>query len=200
MLDEEPDEEPRSRGEADDEPPESDESRELDAPEDVYTRIDRATKAIARRHDVDEPDARDLGQDLKFKHFQQSGTDPARSANTDRTTKIGSKAIRNAVLNHLRDEQRLRSRLDHYETEGSWARTFADDRLAALQVKEIFEIAGRELNAMTKERRDLFLRCRMDGFSYREIAAERGMTEDAVGTNVRRAANQIGAALPDYME
>lgn len=166
---------------------------------DVYSRLSDLGRRVGRRYDLDEEEAKDLSQDVSLRLFHKKGADPAFSNYEKVAAPLGTKTARNLALNHIRDQNRRRPSLEDYETERSWAKGFEGDPLEQLQVREVFEIAGRTLNQMTEKNRQICL-LKMGGLKLVEIAAELDMDANAVGHAWSRCWTQLRAALIDYME
>ena len=171
--------------------------RELEA---LTRKLLGVSRQIAAARGLQKADAEDLSHGVTGDLLMRKGSDPAFTDDEVAAKKMAAKAARYRIIDGVRNGKRFSANMDQYETERSWLKSFEDDQLAKLEVKEIFEITGRALNRMTTERREIFLRSTEDGLTHEEIAAERGITRSAVTKAVSRAGDQIRADLVDYLE
>ena len=65
--------------------------------------------------------------------------------------------------------------------------------------KEIISIIEQTLKEMPSRTSSIFLKSRVHGMSYAEIAAEEGMTEKGVAYHVRRVLDALRITLKDYL-
>lgn len=112
--------------------------------------------------------------------------------------------IKNKCLNHLRSlGVRSRAAEDIHSHGARMLRT----RIATLQAcdpEELFSEEARRLVNETLDRlpsktRDIFVRSRFHGQSYKEIAAETGTTVKSVEFEVSKAMKLLRVALKDYL-
>lgn len=113
-------------------------------------------------------------------------------------------AVRNKCLNRLRSEGvRLRAAGDIRLHEARVLR----ERIATLEAcdpVELFSVEARELVDRTLEKlpsrtRDVFIRSRFVGDSYKDIAQDKGMTVKSVEFEVSKALKVMRVALKDYL-
>jgi RNA polymerase sigma factor (sigma-70 family) len=166
----------------------------------VLGRLADQTKRFAVSRGLGKADAEDVSQDLAFKLFLKKGADPAFLDYEHVAAPLGTTAARRKILDHRRDRTLRDERHDQYETERSEVTLRNDNPGARVELKELFEAFGRALNAMSAELRETWMRRKMDGLSYEEIAAERGITVHAVNQNIVRAGHQLRAVLKDHRE
>lgn len=112
--------------------------------------------------------------------------------------------IRNRCLNHLRSlEVRARAAEQLHSRDQRILRT----RIATLEAcdpEELFSSEARLLVERTLERmpertRDIFLRSRVQGQSYKQIAAETDSTVKSVEFEISKAMKMLRKALKDYL-
>lgn len=112
--------------------------------------------------------------------------------------------VKNKCLNHLR-AQGVRSRAA--ESMHSHETRMLRMRISTLQAcdpEELFSEEARRLVEQTLARlpdrtRDVFIRSRLRGQSYKEIAAETGTTVKSVEFEVSKAMKALRIALKDYL-
>ena len=112
--------------------------------------------------------------------------------------------IKNKCLNHLRAQGvRARAAEDIHSHGARMLRT----RIATLQAcdpEELFSeearrLVDRTLDALPERTREIFVRSRFRGQSYKEIAAEMGTTVKSVEFEVSKAMKLLRVALKDYL-
>ena len=112
--------------------------------------------------------------------------------------------VKNKCLNHLRSQGvRLRAAEDIHSHGARMLRTRIST-LEACNPEELFSEEARRLVNETLDRlpektRAIFIRSRFDGKSYKEIAAEMGVTVKSVEFEVSKAMKILRVALKDYL-
>lgn len=112
--------------------------------------------------------------------------------------------VKNKCLNHLRSQGvRLRAAEDILSHGARMLRTRIST-LEACNPEELFSEEARRLVNETLDRlpektRTIFIRSRFDGKSYKEIAAEMGVTVKSVEFEVSKAMKILRVALKDYL-
>ena len=112
--------------------------------------------------------------------------------------------VKNKCLNHLRSQGvRLRAAEDIHSHGARMLRTRIST-LEACNPEELFSEEARRLVNETLDRlpektRAIFIRSRFDGKSYKEIAAEMGVTVKSVEFEVSKAMKILRVVLKDYL-
>lgn len=112
--------------------------------------------------------------------------------------------VKNKCLNHLRSQGvRLRAAEDIHSHGARMLRTRIST-LEACNPEELFSEEARRLVNETLDRlpektRTIFIRSRFDGKSYKEIAAEMGVTVKSVEFEVSKAMKILRVVLKDYL-
>lgn len=112
--------------------------------------------------------------------------------------------VRNKCLNHLRSRQvRMRAE-ENLHSHGARLLELRISTLEACEPTELFTEEARRLVNDTLERlpertREIFLRSRLRGESYREIAAAMGTTVKSVEFEISKAMRSLRVSLKDYL-
>ncbi len=113
-------------------------------------------------------------------------------------------AVKNKCLNHLRARCiRIRAAEDIHSLNYRLLSTRIAT-LSACDPEEVFSeetrnILNRTIKGMPRRTRDIFIRSRFDGRSYKEIAAEYDITVKSVEFEISKAMKILRAALRDYL-
>ena len=112
--------------------------------------------------------------------------------------------VRNKCLNHLRSlGVRMRAAEDIH-SHGSRMLSTRISTLEACNPEELFSEEARRLvnetlDKLPRKTREIFIRSRFDGKSYKEIAAEMDITVKSVEFEVSKAMKLLRVALKDYL-
>jgi DNA-directed RNA polymerase specialized sigma24 family protein len=112
--------------------------------------------------------------------------------------------VQHRIIDHERSDRSREAREEEWETERfeeslrDIHESHEDDVAAVLRERELFEVAGFELNEMSKKARNVFLLHKMDKLSVEDTAAKMGMKVDAVKKSLVRTGQQLKAALAAY--
>lgn len=112
--------------------------------------------------------------------------------------------VKNRCLNYLR-AQEIRSRAaENIHTHGTRMLRLRITTLQACDPEELFSEEARKLveqtlAALPERTRDIFIRSRFRGQSYKEIAAETGTTVKSVEFEISKAMKALRIALKDYL-
>ncbi|WP_229095366.1 RNA polymerase sigma-70 factor [Alistipes sp. D31t1_170403_E11] len=112
--------------------------------------------------------------------------------------------IKNKCLNHLRAQDVRTRAAENIHSHGA---RMLRTRIATLQAcdpEELFSeearrLVDRTLDALPERTREIFVRSRFRGQSYKEIAAEMGTTVKSVEFEVSKAMKLLRVALKDYL-
>jgi RNA polymerase sigma-70 factor, ECF subfamily len=104
-------------------------------------------------------------------------------------------AVRNRCLNHLRDQHL------HREKEHEIAREYAPVALPDEHVRyrEVLDAVAHALTEIPERRRLIYLLHRVHGFTYAEIAASLGISENTVDTQIRRSLQHLRERLVRFL-
>lgn len=113
-------------------------------------------------------------------------------------------AIKNKALNYLKHREVMAQAREDMKNIDGWALETRLQTLSAfdpddLYSKEIMEIVHTTLNGLQPSTRRIFLMSRMEGMSYKEIAAEMEMTDKGVEFHIGKALKALRITLKDYM-
>ena len=104
--------------------------------------------------------------------------------------------VKNKCLNHLRSQGvRLRAAEDIHSHGARMLRT----RISTLEACNPEELFSEEARRLPEKTRAIFIRSRFDGKSYKEIAAEMGVTVKSVEFEVSKAMKILRVVLKDYL-
>ena len=148
----------------------------------------------------DLPTAEDMTHDALLYYWENRQKLPA---DTDVLGYI-LQSVKNKCLNHLRSQGvRLRAAEDIHSHGARMLRTRIST-LEACNPEELFSEEARRLVNETLDRlpektRAIFIRSRFDGKSYKEIAAEMGVTVKSVEFEVSKAMKILRVVLKDYL-
>lgn len=112
--------------------------------------------------------------------------------------------VKNKCLNYLRAQGvRMRAAQDIH-THGARMLRIRIETLQASDPEELFSeearrLVERTLSEMPERTREIFVRSRFRGQSYKEIAAELGTTVKSVEFEVSKAMKRLRVALKDYL-
>lgn len=112
--------------------------------------------------------------------------------------------VRNKCLNHLRARQvRLRAE-EHLHSHGARMLELRISTLEACEPAQLFSDEARRLVNETLDRlpdrtREVFVRSRFRGESYKEIAAAQGTTVKSVEFEISKAMRSLRVSLKDYL-
>lgn len=112
--------------------------------------------------------------------------------------------VRNKCLNHLRARQvRLRAE-EHLHSHGARMLELRISTLEACEPAQLFSDEARRLVNETLDRlpdrtREVFVRSRFRGESYKEIAAALGTTVKSVEFEISKAMRSLRVSLKDYL-
>lgn len=112
--------------------------------------------------------------------------------------------VRNKCLNHLRARQvRLRAE-EHLHSHGARMLELRISTLEACEPAQLFSDEARRLVNETLDRlpdrtREVFVRSRFRGESYKEIAAAPGTTVKSVEFEISKAMRSLRVSLKDYL-
>lgn len=112
--------------------------------------------------------------------------------------------VRNKCLNHLRAQGVRMRAAENIHSHGSRMLNARIATLEACNPEELFSEEARRLVNETLDKlpaktRAIFVRSRFDGKSYKEIAAEMGITPKSVEFEVSKAMKLLRVALKDYL-
>ncbi len=112
--------------------------------------------------------------------------------------------VRNKCLNHLR-ALGVRQRVnDELHTHGTRMLDMRISTLEACDPEELFsqearKLVNRTLDTLPSRTREIFIRSRFAGESYKEIAAALGITPKSVEFEISKAMKELRVALKDYL-
>jgi len=172
------------------------EPRPKDPPH-LYERIRLLAQRVALKR-LSAADAADLAQELLLELLMRPGQSLGEEHLDGELGSIVGSAVRYKIIDLYRAQKRWDGHADEHETSRLQAAQDARNPEAVVELKELIEIIGRALHAMSPERRETFLRVKMDGLSHQEVAKERGITDEAVVKNVMRTTHVLREALIDY--
>ena len=132
-------------------------------------------------------DVDDLVQDTLVRSLQTAGRDKVKNP-----LAYGLQVARSVVMDHWRRHQRQPENVDELPEQGGEAL----DQQQIQQQK--LELLTRQVADMPELRRKVFLMRRMDGLSREAIAAELGLSEEAVKKHLTRAMMDIARTMEKY--
>ncbi len=112
--------------------------------------------------------------------------------------------VKNKCLNHLRAQHVRQRAAADIHSHGSRMLDLRISTLQACDPEELFKVEARELvnrtlDGMPERTREIFVRSRFQGQSYKEIALEMGITVKSVEFEVSKAMKALRTALKDYL-
>ena len=172
--------------------------------EKIAAKVALFARQLAAYRGLQKADRDDLGQEVAFKYIWRHSSDPefldfegfakrktradVEHRVIDRKRSDGSREVREEEWEAERFEESIR---DIHEAQ-------EDDAAAVFRERELFEVAGFELNEMSKKARDVWLMHKVDGVSIEETAVKMGMKEDAVKKSILRSGQRLREALVDF--
>jgi len=134
-------------------------------------------------------DAADLVQE-SFARLAEAGRDPARRIEEPEAYlgRVATNLLRNRARSALQ-----RSLAQQVPAEEAGLR--APDMIAALEARDMLARLQTALEKLKPKTREIFLAHRVDGMSYRDIAAAQGLSIKGVEWHMRRAIAQLDRAL-----
>ena len=134
-------------------------------------------------------DAADLVQE-SFARLAEAGRDPARRIEEPEAylSRVATNLLRNRARSALQ-----RSLGQQVPAEEAGLR--APDMIAALEARDMLARLQAALEKLKPKTREIFLALRVDGMSYRDIAAAQGLSMKGVEWHMRKAIAQLDRAL-----
>lgn len=147
-----------------------------------------------------EPDvADDVAQEVGLAFWKAWLAEPTRVRSKRTLESWIGKAVRTHLMDRARAKVREEERdLEHEERRYKGSHAWANPD-TALSLREHEAIVAGATAGLPKGRREVYLRVRDDGASYLDVAAERGITRDAVKYHVVAAQTTIRDALHRYL-
>ncbi len=163
----------------------------------VYKDVIRLARAEALKT-VDYQTADDVAQTVGIKFWRLWQDDSGLADQSRPLAPFVGQAVRRTIMNLHRDQRRARENHDVYEGERGAAVHAWMDPHEAQSMAELAGVIQRAIDDMPERMRDTFRRVREGEESYSVVAAEQGVKERTVATQMVRANQAIRAAVFEY--
>lgn len=139
---------------------------------------------------------RDKAEDIVQKVFSRMAGSPGNGTTSHQAPKA---YLRQAAHNVLRDEARAAVRTsEHHHIPIDDLSLSGGDPVAALEARDRLARIEQAVLRLKPLTREIFLACRLDGYSYAEIAERTGLSVRGVEKQMSRAIKQLGRHLRAY--
>jgi len=108
-------------------------------------------------------------------------------------------SVRNACINHIRDNKKFRSSVLDVEIYGNDLSTAFEDGLEQLETEELAEKIQDALKQLPAKSLEVFKMSRMENMKYKEIAEHLGVTVKTVEAHMSKALRILREELKDYL-